>query len=164
MYKIGKTVQLCTHYSSVANEEMYRLQSGVISTKTQYPLLLVVCPATIQQHWLEEFHRWAPRLRVLILHSISPTFSALSTLGVAAIKRAITKISSYDRNLNCMGIVMIVSYEGLRTLQKVLLNIQSGGEAPNYLLLQRKPDSELITGCLLAAKENKLKYELLTPP
>ena len=29
-------------------------------------------------------------------------------------------------------------------LFKVLLNIQSGGEAPNYLLLQRKPDSELI--------------------
>jgi SNF2 family DNA or RNA helicase len=91
---LGKTVQLCTHYSSIANEEISRQQAHSLSNmNSQKPLLLVVCPATVQQHWLQEFHKWAPRLRVVILHSISPTFSALSSMGHAAIKRAINKIS-----------------------------------------------------------------------
>jgi SNF2 family DNA or RNA helicase len=96
---LGKTVQLCTHYSSIANEEISRQRSSPSSASAtnmnpqHRPLLLVVCPATVQQHWLQEFHKWAPRLRVVILHSISPTFSALNSMGPAAIKRAINKIS-----------------------------------------------------------------------
>lgn len=119
---LGKTVQLCTHYYSIANEEYFRQIST--SGKTRKPLLLVVCPATVQHHWLQEFHRWAPRLRVVILHSISPTFAALNTMGQAAIKRAINKISQEDDDTSFYGVVLIVSYEGLRSLQKILLNIR----------------------------------------
>jgi SNF2 family DNA or RNA helicase len=122
---LGKTAQLCTHYSSIANEEFYRLQSPM-NPNPPRPLLLVVCPATVQHHWLQEFHRWAPRLRVVILHSISPTYAALNTMGQAAIKRAIHKITQpTDSSVpSSCGVVLLVSYEGLRTLQKILLNIR----------------------------------------
>ena len=89
-------------------------------------MMLVVCPATVLQHWLEEFHHWAPRLRVVLLHSISESFSQLQELGEQGIYRALCKISksrgaavrngSYlDDNVDShCGIVCITSYEVLR--------------------------------------------------
>lgn len=36
-------------------------------------MFIVVCPATVLYHWLQEMHRWAPFLRAVVLHSISST-------------------------------------------------------------------------------------------
>lgn len=43
---------------------------------------LIVCPATVLQHWLKELHTWAPSLRAVILHSMSVTGGELCRLGI----------------------------------------------------------------------------------
>jgi SNF2 family DNA or RNA helicase len=104
--------------------------------------MLVVCPATVLQHWLAEFHHWAPRLRVVLLHAISDSFSQLQDLGPRGIYRALNKIAkaraatgvgdeeeeeeeedgssgsgSGDDNVDVhSGIVCVTTYEGLRRL------------------------------------------------
>lgn len=94
-----------------------------------------MCPATVLQHWLDEFHLWAPRLRVVLLHSISESFSQLQDLGPLGIYRALNKIAKARAapqssggedggddeeeekgvDAHC-GIVCVVTYEGLRRL------------------------------------------------
>jgi SNF2 family DNA or RNA helicase len=82
---LGKTCQLCTHFGSIAR--LHQPAVSLASTGALNPrsipaaIFLVVCPATIMQHWLKEFHHWAPQLRTVILHSISATGSELLTLG-----------------------------------------------------------------------------------
>lgn len=109
-------------------------QSKRKSTQGTHPHMLVVCPATVLQHWLSEFHHWAPRLRVVILHSISDCYLQLQSLGGRGVHRALHKISksgdernrrrkvngessevSSEIDVHC-GVVCITTYEGLRRL------------------------------------------------
>lgn len=55
---LGKTIQIVSfiaglHYSGLLNKPV-----------------LIVCPATVMKQWVNEFHRWWPALRVVILHSM----------------------------------------------------------------------------------------------
>jgi SNF2 family DNA or RNA helicase len=59
---LGKTAQLCTHFNSLA-----RPRENVNA------IFLILCPATLLQHWLREMHRWSPSIRAVILHEISRT-------------------------------------------------------------------------------------------
>lgn len=70
---LGKTAQLCCHFGSLARKQRkVRRKNGVF---------LVVCPATVLQHWLKEFHRWVPAIRCVIMHSISKTGAELQQLA-----------------------------------------------------------------------------------
>lgn len=55
---LGKTIQIVAFIAGL----MY---SGLLEKPA-----LVVCPATVMKQWVNEFHRWWPALRVVILHSI----------------------------------------------------------------------------------------------
>ena len=69
---LGKTAQLCCHFGSLSRKHRkLRGKNGIF---------LVVCPATVLQHWLKEFHRWVPALRVIIMHSISKTGAEVQQL------------------------------------------------------------------------------------
>lgn len=55
---LGKTIQIVAfiaglHYSGMLDKPV-----------------IIVCPATVMRQWVNEFHRWWPALRVVILHSI----------------------------------------------------------------------------------------------
>jgi SNF2-related domain len=70
---LGKTAQLCCHFGSLARKQRkLRKKNGIF---------LVVCPATVLQHWLKEFHRWVPAVRCVIMHSISKTGAELQQLA-----------------------------------------------------------------------------------
>lgn len=146
MYRgLGKSAQLCVHYGSIARfENSVQLQKrrrilrmGRPLPPLVYPLLLLACPATVLQHWLDEFHHWAPHLRVVLLHSISDSFSQLQgALGAQGVYRALNRIAraraadgegaehggagsegGLDANVDVhSGVVCITTYEGLRRL------------------------------------------------
>ena len=86
---LGKTCQLCTHFGSLgflrqkhlatlaaearANPggmNAVHLETLTISAKAVF---LIVCPATVLQHWLKEMRQWVPEMRTVIMHSISQT-------------------------------------------------------------------------------------------
>ncbi|KAF5104874.1 hypothetical protein DV451_000267 [Geotrichum candidum] len=55
---LGKTIQIVAfiaglHYSGLLKKPV-----------------IIVCPATVMRQWVNEFHRWWPPLRVVILHAI----------------------------------------------------------------------------------------------
>lgn len=71
---LGKTAQMAAHLGSLG------LMAGLEGQASQ-AIFLIVCPATVLQHWLKEMHQWAPIVRTGILHSISSTGKQLSSLS-----------------------------------------------------------------------------------
>jgi DNA excision repair protein ERCC-6 len=56
---LGKTAQLCCHFGSLARKHRkLRKKNGIF---------LVVCPATVLQHWLKEFHHWVGYLEDILM-------------------------------------------------------------------------------------------------
>lgn len=56
---LGKTAQLCCHFGSLARKQRkLRKKNGIF---------LVVCPATVLQHWLKEFHHWVGYLKDFLM-------------------------------------------------------------------------------------------------
>mmetsp|Transcript_23102 Transcript_23102/g.33843 ORF Transcript_23102/g.33843 Transcript_23102/m.33843 type:complete len:1238 (+) Transcript_23102:142-3855(+) len=142
---LGKTAQLCVHYSAVAWAEKERyVQAG----QRQSPMLLIVCPATVQNHWLREMHRWAPELRTVIMHSISPSFAAIQSVSTKAIGRALQRISSPTANHPAPdGVVVVVSYEGLRRMKGLLLNTRWAAVCLDEGQKIKNPDAEITSVC-----------------
>ncbi|OUM55397.1 hypothetical protein BVG19_g4927 [[Candida] boidinii] len=60
---LGKTIQIIAFLAGLH-----------YSGKLDKPVL-IVCPATVMRQWCNEFHRWWPPLRVMILHSIGSGMS-----------------------------------------------------------------------------------------
>ncbi len=53
---LGKTIQVIAYL-------------GALHESGRWPgPVLLVCPATVMRQWLREARRWAPRLRVVLLH------------------------------------------------------------------------------------------------
>jgi SNF2 family DNA or RNA helicase len=74
---LGKTAQLCCHFGSLSRKQRkLRKKNGIF---------LVVCPATVLQHWLKEFHRWVPAIRCVIMHSISRTGAEVQQLAESGV-------------------------------------------------------------------------------
>jgi len=66
---LGKTIQTISY--------IYGLTfSGLLKQP-----VIVVCPATLMKQWVEEFHEWAPPLRVIILHSTGSAMPHLNALS-----------------------------------------------------------------------------------
>lgn len=90
---LGKTAQLCVHYAIIAQSDLKLNQnrsnnnySNGGSSSSDSQKFLVICPATVLQHWNREMNTWNPLARVLIMHTISPTFNQLQTLGIFIMK------------------------------------------------------------------------------
>ncbi|ORX58514.1 hypothetical protein BCR36DRAFT_317975 [Piromyces finnis] len=66
---LGKTIQTISYIYGLA-------YSGLLKQP-----VIIVCPATLMKQWVEEFHEWAPPLRVVILHSSGSGIPQLNALS-----------------------------------------------------------------------------------
>ncbi|PVU96317.1 hypothetical protein BB561_001256 [Smittium simulii] len=60
---LGKTIQIVAFISSLYHSKLLVDKNG-----KQLPTL-IVCPATLMRQWLQEFNKWWPPLKTVILHS-----------------------------------------------------------------------------------------------
>lgn len=127
---LGKTAQVCCHLNSIASE-------------LPNASFLVVCPATLMRHWLNESHAWAPSLRVVIMHAVSDTFEELRLLGEETIARAVRKL----QESSIQGVVVVMSYEGLRANISSISVIQWTAICLDEGQKIRNPDAEITLAC-----------------
>lgn len=119
---LGKTVQVISFLAALH-----------YSKKVTKPII-VVCPATVMQQWVNEFHRWWPPLRVSILHTSGSgmldvkrearieddleemEYTREKRLGKAgkAAKRIVDKVARD-------GHVLVTTYSGLQTYAELLI-------------------------------------------
>lgn len=155
---LGKTIQIVSfiaglHYSGLLKKPV-----------------LIVCPATVMNQWVNEFHRWWPPLRVCILHSIGSGMDLkheesleetlanseqgkVSLNSINKLKGAKSIVDSVSR----VGHVIITTYVGLRIYSNLLLPKKWG-----YCVLDeghkiRNPNSDIS----LAAKGVKTTHRII---
>lgn len=80
---LGKTAQVCVHFGSLGkmNVRLHREQPQPPAIPLRQAMFLIICPATVLQHWLREMHRWAPLMRTGVFHTISTTGKELGSLA-----------------------------------------------------------------------------------
>ncbi|KAG2733797.1 hypothetical protein G9P44_003322 [Scheffersomyces stipitis] len=159
---LGKTIQVISfvaglHYSGLLDKPV-----------------LVVVPATVLNQWVNEFHRWWPPLRCIILHSIGsgmgksavrseekleeflensdPTQSKNSLRGINS---QINAKEIVDRVME-KGHVLVTTYVGLRIYSKHILPREWG-----YVVLDeghkiRNPDSDISLTCKQIKTYNRI--------
>lgn len=119
---LGKTVQVISFLA------------GLHYSKKLTKPIIVVCPATVMQQWVNEFHRWWPPLRVSILHTsgsgmldvkreasfeddleeVEYNGEKKATKGGKAAKRIVDKVARD-------GHVLVTTYSGLQTYADLLV-------------------------------------------
>ncbi|CAI5756070.1 unnamed protein product [Candida verbasci] len=155
---LGKTIQIISfiaglHYSGLLDK----------------PVLIVV-PATVLNQWVNEFHKWWPPLRCVILHSIGSGMikseiseekleeyleTNESKSSFKGIKSQINAKEIVDRVME-KGHVLVTTYVGLRIYSKYILPRQWG-----YVVLDeghkiRNPDSEISLTCKQIKTVNRI--------
>jgi len=134
---LGKTVQVCVHFailahaiSSGGSTEAATRSSAVVPGRAapDCPIFLIACPITVLHHWVNECHKWVPSLRVLVLHASMSTHFARILQSGGGRSSVLGLLRGCRRNpVNARGIIVVVSYEGLKMYSKdVLLSIASG--------------------------------------
>ena len=114
---LGKTIQVISFLAGLHH-------SGLLEKP-----VIVVCPATVMQQWVNEFHRWWPPLRVSILHtsgsgmidmaredegkSVGKNRSKLKEKAARAIVDRVVK----------KGHVLVTTYAGLQTYSDLLIPV-----------------------------------------
>lgn len=61
---LGKTIQIIVFFGALYWSRLKDKITGIRGLG----MSLIVCPATIIHQWVEEFHKWCPPIRVVILH------------------------------------------------------------------------------------------------
>ncbi|KAF5402100.1 DNA excision repair protein ERCC-6 [Paragonimus heterotremus] len=125
---LGKTIQVISflaglHYSEF-NRENFSSHQNVLS-------VLVVCPATVLQQWMSEFHHWYPAMRVAILHATGSSYHK--------------PVSLIRSMANFSGGVLLTTYNTLVAYQDYLTAVDSSW---SYLILDeghkiKNPDAEV---------------------
>lgn len=160
---LGKTIQVISFIAGLH-------YSGLL----EKPVLVVV-PATVMNQWVNEFHRWWPPLRCVILHSIGSgmTKSAISseaklealleTTDPDAVKDDSFKGSNNQRRAKEIidtvmekGHVLVTTYVGLRIYSRYILPRQWG-----YVVLDeghkiRNPDLDISLTCKQIKSYNRI--------
>ncbi|GEQ71302.1 hypothetical protein JCM33374_g4984 [Metschnikowia sp. JCM 33374] len=166
---LGKTIQVIAFLAGLH-----------YSGRLDKPVLLVV-PATVMNQWVNEFHRWWPPLRCVILHSIGsgmsrssirseeqleshleqeisgdPSASAHSS--ALSIKMANNQVNAKEIVERVMksGHVLVTTYVGLRIYSKYILPREWG-----YVVLDeghkiRNPNSEISLTCKRVKTHNRI--------
>ena len=72
---LGKTIQIIAFLAGLRYSQLgsSSSSSSSSSSKSLGPVL-IVCPATVLEQWLQEFHTWWPTFRVAILHSSGTSY------------------------------------------------------------------------------------------
>ena len=120
---LGKTIQIISFLAGLH-----------YSNKLTKPII-VVCPATVMQQWVNEFHRWWPPLRVSILHTSGSGMLDIRregrmeddleydaydssrrgmTKGEKAAKRIVDRVKKD-------GHVLVTTYSGLQSYAELLI-------------------------------------------
>lgn len=151
---LGKTIQVIAflaglHYSGMLDK----------------PVLLVV-PATVLNQWVNEFHRWWPPLRCVILHSIGSGMTRNSIKTEAQLEEQLLNDADADnldlsvRQANNQfnakeivdrvvrdGHVLVTTYVGLRIYSKYILPREWGYAVLDEGHKIRNPNSEISLAC-----------------
>lgn len=160
---LGKTIQVIAflaglHYSGLLDK----------------PVLLVV-PATVLNQWVNEFHRWWPPLRCIILHSIGSGMTKTLIKSEEQLE-ALMETEDADNGMDLSkkmannqinakeivgrvmekGHVLITTYVGLRIYSKFILPHEWG-----YVVLDeghkiRNPNSEISLACKRVKTYNRI--------
>ncbi|ODV80573.1 DNA dependent ATPase [Suhomyces tanzawaensis NRRL Y-17324] len=157
---LGKTIQIISfiaglHYSGLLDKPV-----------------LVVVPATVLNQWVNEFHRWWPPLRCVILHSIGSGMGnkaseekleeylethdpKSSKSSLAGVQSQINAKEIVDRVIQ-KGHVLITTYVGLRIYSKYILPNEWG-----YVVLDeghkiRNPDLDISLTCKQIKSYNRV--------
>eukprot|EP01039_Chlorochromonas_danica_P007325 gene7325-8106_t len=135
---LGKTAQVCAHFGSLGklSSQLYKVGSAAF---------LIICPATVLQHWLNELHRWAPGLRVGVLHSISSTGRQLVALKASQLETVLKKLRR-DRNKSS-GIAIVTTYDNLRRHRAVLAAVEWTAVCLDEGQKIRNPDTVISAIC-----------------
>lgn len=159
---LGKTIQIISflaglHYSGLLDKPV-----------------LVVVPATVLNQWVNEFHRWWPPLRCVILHSIGLGMLRTNNASEEEMEAMLetsdpTKVLSSLKGLNSQinakeivdrvmakGHVLVTTYVGLRIYSKWILPREWG-----YCVLDeghkiRNPDSDISLTCKQIKTYNRI--------
>ncbi|KAI5802729.1 SNF2 family N-terminal domain-containing protein [Pyronema domesticum] len=150
---LGKTVMMISFLAGLHH-------SGLLDKP-----VLIVAPGAVLSQWASEFHLWWPALRVAILHSSGS--GMLTSHDTNAYTDEDSEIEEYTkpkkgakkgtRNSNAakvivdrafkLGHVLLTTYEGLATYEKILLQKEWG-----YAILDeghkiRNPDAQVSLNC-----------------
>lgn len=156
---LGKTIQIIAFLAGLH-------YSGLL----EKPVLVVV-PATVLNQWVNEFHRWWPPLRCVILHSIGSGMSRssirteeqleahLENEDVDISKRTannqINAKEIVDRVLE-KGHVLVTTYVGLRIYSKYILPHEWGYAVLDEGHKIRNPNSEISLACKRIKTYNRI--------
>jgi DNA excision repair protein ERCC-6 len=171
---LGKTVQ------------MISFLAGLHYSKNLKGPILVVCPATVLKQWCNEFHRWWPPFRAIILHSIGEGLSKkrktrkmddfddfddfddlddlndnlenekYSSVYTLGKTKENKKVQALIEKVINDGHVIITTYAGVRIYAKYLLPVKWG-----YVILDeghkiRNPDSYITITCKQLKTPNRI--------
>ncbi len=97
---LGKTLQIISVISASKKENNIKNRQS-----------LIVCPASLVYNWFEEFHKFAPEMRVLVISGVA-----------SERKESISKIKQYDVAVTSYDLLKrdIAEYEGMEFLYEVI--------------------------------------------
>lgn len=165
---LGKTIQ------------MISFLAGLHYSQNLKGPILVVCPATVLKQWCNEFHKWWPPFRAIILHSIgeglskkknnkrsvddsdfddldddleNEEYGSVTTIGKTQENK---KIKELVEKVVWDGHVIITTYAGVRIYARYLLPVKWG-----YVVLDeghkiRNPDSFITITCKQLKTPNRI--------
>ena len=121
---LGKTVQVAAFLDALRRTSVAHCS-------------LIVVPATVMSQWVREFHRWAPRMRVVLLHASGTVHGGSG--GVARMLRRWRKETP--------SLVVVTTYATVRTQSQHLLPFPF-----DYVILDeghkiRNPNAEITLVC-----------------
>lgn len=155
---LGKTIQIISFIAGLHYSKML--------TKP----VIVVCPATVMQQWVNEFHQWWPPLRVSILHTSGSgmldlkrentlendleeqEFSSSRGRPTKGNKAAARIVDKAKRD----GHVLVTTYSGLQTYAELLIPVDWG-----YVVLDeghkiRNPNTAITIYCKELRTHNRI--------
>ncbi|QFZ26922.1 putative DNA repair and recombination protein [Clavispora lusitaniae] len=156
---LGKTIQVIAflaglHYSGLLDK----------------PVLLVV-PATVMNQWVNEFHRWWPPLRCVILHSIGSGMKNMARMeeeleehldeegeGELSVRAANAQANASEMVQRVLqhGHVLVTTYVGLRVYAKHILPHEWGYAVLDEGHKIRNPNSAISLACKRIKTHNRV--------
>lgn len=163
---LGKTIQVISFIAGLH-----------YSGKLDKPVL-IVCPATVLRQWCNEFHKWWPPLRTVILHSIGSGMDNSTSVSkkeedldkmfeeddfdddeVTMSANAVKSHARAKKVVNTVvtkGHVLITTYVGLRIYAKELLSQKWGYAVLDEGHKIRNPDSAISLTCKQLKTSNRI--------
>jgi DNA excision repair protein ERCC-6 len=128
---LGKTIQAISFLASLFYSNKWPGTS------------IIVCPATVMKQWVQEFHRWWPPFRVVVLHATGAGAKSNDAPGKSSMRIFKKLVNRVHRE----GHILVTTYAGVRLYRDYLYKYQWG-----YVILDeghkiRNPDADITITC-----------------